>query len=207
VKNNLSSWLQKINSRILSKITLLVLIEVILIVGSFGVLAYFQSEQSSLGNSINIAGKNRYLTANLLLQTEKYLFGFSPSTPANTFSSNALQLKDAMSSLESNILTLKQGGKIYYIDVKPLPQNLLGLWNSVENNWNTYKTYLTNKVLALPSETRITNTTRATTDVGGSGLGLYISKGIVEAHGGKIWAENNSDGKGGATFSFSLPIL
>jgi signal transduction histidine kinase len=40
----------------------------------------------------------------------------------------------------------------------------------------------------------------------GSGLGLYISKGIVEAHGGKIWAENNVDGKG-ATFSFSLPLI
>src|SRR5215216_1620510 len=38
----------------------------------------------------------------------------------------------------------------------------------------------------------------------GTGLGLYISKGIVEAHGGKIWAENNTDGKG-ASFSFSLP--
>jgi signal transduction histidine kinase len=40
----------------------------------------------------------------------------------------------------------------------------------------------------------------------GSGLGLYICKDIVEAHDGRIWAENNPDGKGGATFSFSLPI-
>jgi signal transduction histidine kinase len=39
----------------------------------------------------------------------------------------------------------------------------------------------------------------------GTGLGLFISKSIVNAHGGKIWAENNSDGIG-ATFYFILPI-
>jgi two-component system sensor histidine kinase VicK len=39
----------------------------------------------------------------------------------------------------------------------------------------------------------------------GTGLGLFISQNIVEAHGGKIWAENNSDGRG-STFSFSLPL-
>jgi signal transduction histidine kinase len=40
----------------------------------------------------------------------------------------------------------------------------------------------------------------------GTGLGLFISKSIVEAHGGKMWAENNVNGKG-ATFYFTLPTL
>ena len=39
----------------------------------------------------------------------------------------------------------------------------------------------------------------------GLGLGLFVSKTILESHGGKIWAQNNAGGKG-ATFTFSLPF-
>ena len=45
----------------------------------------------------------------------------------------------------------------------------------------------------------------ATRSGSGTGLGLYISKSIVDNHGGKIWAYNNKDGIG-ATFTFTLPI-
>ena len=45
----------------------------------------------------------------------------------------------------------------------------------------------------------------------GTGLGLFISKSRIEAHGGKMWAENNKDNSGkklyGATFYFTLPVI
>lgn len=46
----------------------------------------------------------------------------------------------------------------------------------------------------------------ATKSFAGTGLGLYISKSIIEEHGGRMWAQNNSDGQG-ATFTFTLPLM
>ena len=138
---------QRINSKITSKITLLVIIEIILIVGSFGVLSYFQSLQSSIGNSINIAGKNRYLTANLLLQIERYLDGSSDISHINV----------VMNSLQSNIIGLTEGGSISGVHLRPLPSEFSDLWNTVNAKWNTYRTAISN-ILIIPSEEGKANT-------------------------------------------------
>ena len=46
----------------------------------------------------------------------------------------------------------------------------------------------------------------ATKSEKGTGLGLFLAKNIIEAHDGKVWGENNKDGKG-ATFTFTLPLI
>ncbi|NAL77514.1 sensor histidine kinase [Nitrososphaera sp. AFS] len=136
--------MDKINSRILLKITLLVIVEIILIVSSFSVLAFF-SQQSSLGNTINIAGKNRFLATNLLLQTEKYLDGFSSTS----------QVAAAINGLQFNIVTLKQGGIISGIDLKPLQSNLLEMWKTIYQNWNVYKLSFTRVALTHQLRARL----------------------------------------------------
>jgi two-component system sensor histidine kinase VicK len=52
----------------------------------------------------------------------------------------------------------------------------------------------------------------ATKSYQGTGLGLFISKSIIEAHGGRMWAENNNNSSNnrkhkGATFYFTLPVM
>ena len=167
--------LERINSKILLKITFLVIIEIILIVGSFGVLAYFQSQQSSLGNSINIAGKNRYLTATLLLQTEKYLDG----------SRDASQLKVALDSLQSNIITLKQGGMISGVDLKPLPSAFLDMWKTIVQNWNAYKTSVIQNMLFISPHQEVkaitTSSPASTTITKGTAIGQSLAKARLES--------------------------
>ena len=52
-----------------------------------------------------------------------------------------------MTDLQSNIMTLKQGGRISGIDLKPLPFGLLDMWKAIDQNWNDYKTSVTQQIL------------------------------------------------------------
>ena len=132
--------LKAIRSKIGLKIGLLVVIQIAFVTCSFSVLSYYESQGTHLGNSINIAGKNRFLTSNLLLQVSEYF-----SEGGN--SSDPSKINSAMDQLESNMLALKQGGMISDIDLRPLPSMFLENWDKIYQEWVSLKGILTNSVI------------------------------------------------------------
>src|SRR5689334_1055339 len=118
------------------------------IISSFATLAYLQSHQTLLGNSINIAGKNRFLTMNLLYQASEYLnevYFFYPSS--SPISKGVSRVNDAMNNLNSNIMILREGGMIGGIELKPLPSKFLDSWKRIDRNWNSYKSFILDSVI------------------------------------------------------------
>ena len=116
-------------------------IQIAFVICSFAILSYYESQGTHLGNSINIAGKNRFLTSNLLLQISEY---FSQEGNNNIDQS---KIRSAMNQLETNILALKQGGMISDIDLRPLPPMFVEDWNTIYQKWVSLKGILTNSVI------------------------------------------------------------
>jgi hypothetical protein len=81
-----------------------------------------------------------------MLQISEY---FSEGGSSNN---DVSKVNSAMSELESNILTLRQGGKISDIDLKPLPSQFLDDWNTIYQKWVSLKTTLTNNNIIKPNE-------------------------------------------------------
>lgn len=135
--NPILRLLRRTKAKVILKITLLVVIEIALICGSFYILTYYQSQGTSIGNSINAAGKNRYLTSNSLFQTEKFLDG----------SSNMLTLKTTIENLESNIEALTYGGAIAGANIKSIPPDFSGHLSNVMRDFSTYKALILDKII------------------------------------------------------------
>jgi signal transduction histidine kinase len=130
-------------SKIVVKIGILSLVQIIFIIIIFSVLTYIQSQQTLLGNTINIAGKNRFLTLNVLYEAIDYL---NIQSSPNKYNTDISQIKSAEQQLESNIMGLKDGGKISGVDTQSLPTSFLDSWNKVNSTWNDFKTILADKI-------------------------------------------------------------
>jgi signal transduction histidine kinase len=150
-----------IRSKIGFKIGILVFIQIIFIITSFIILTYYQSQSTYLGNSINIAGKNRFLTSNLMFSITEYFMENN---------SDSSRINSAMDQLESNILVLKQGGEISDIDLKPLPSDFLNDWDNIYQQWRLLKTILTNTIIKenqiIKPAVLVTTTTSSTEEKG-----------------------------------------
>jgi two-component system, OmpR family, sensor histidine kinase VicK len=144
-----------------------------------------------ISNAINDAKRSQQIkdNINLLYQRDKY-----DNNDSIFIQADSGRLKQVISNLISNAIKFTNEGSIIV---------------------NAKKEERENKVTVSVKDTGIGIHPEvlprlfqkfATKSYQGTGLGLYISKSIIEAHGGKMWAENNADVKG-AVFYFTLPTI
>jgi signal transduction histidine kinase len=150
-----------IHSKIALKIAILVVIQIIFIITSFSILSYYESQGTYLGNSINIAGKNRFLTSNLMLHLSEYFFESNGNDISKI--NHISKINSAIDQLETNILALREGGKVSDVDLKPLPSEFFDDWNIIYQKWVSLKTTLTNNIIKPNEQINSEATATATT--------------------------------------------
>ena len=145
---------------------------------------------------------------------------FEPKEDPITISADKIRIFEVLSNLINNAIKFSNGKPIT-ISAKVIQNNGIG---SIKCNLNSKLVNIENtrenkdeKMMVVVVSIRDMGkgidldilprlfTKFTTKSDQGTGLGLYIAKSIIEAHGGNIWAENNEDGKG-ATFYFTLPL-
>ena len=146
---------------------------------------------------------------------------FEPSEDPITVFADKIRMFEVITNLITNAIKFSENKPIT-ISVKKIDKNDLDLKHT-HGEYTKISKEITQKSKDEPSMAAIVSIrdrgpgidsdilpklfTKFTTKSNqGTGLGLYISKSIVEAHGGQIWAQNNYDDEKGATFSFSLPL-
>ena len=132
---------------------------------------------------------------------------FKPSKEILLVKADKERVAGVISNLLSNAIKFTKEGEIFVSIEKKDNNNT----NNINNNNKSYAlvrvrdtgTGIETEILPKIFSKFITKSFE------GLGLGLYISKNVVEAHGGKIWAENdnNKDGNIGAIFNFTLPLI
>ena len=132
---------------------------------------------------------------------------FKPSKEILLVKADKERVAGVISNLLSNAIKFTKEGEIFVSIEKKDNNNT----NNINNNNKSYAlvrvrdtgTGIETEILPKIFSKFITKSFE------GLGLGLYISKNVVEAHGGKIWAENdnNKDGNIGAIFYFTLPLI
>ena len=116
--------------KVSNKLVLLVGIQIAIISTSFLILELFESQKVFAGNSVNIAGKNRFLTEMVLNEVKDYYIkGKLIGDPIS-----------ALAIYEKNLHLLKTGGIQNNINLSPLSEKFQGEWENINDLYLDYKT-------------------------------------------------------------------
>ena len=119
------------------KIATLVALQISLIVASFLIIVYLESQTSHTGNVVNVAGKNRILTSQVHVELNRVLIADPPSE---------IHVLEALERLEANIMFLKHGGNVDEVVIFPLAPRFDDDWNDIWNSFESYKAKVLNLV-------------------------------------------------------------
>jgi signal transduction histidine kinase len=115
------------------------------------------------------------------------------------------RIQQVLSNLLNNALKFTKDGVIT-INTEKFVETINNNANNEEKEFVSIKVKDTGKGIDPEVLPRLFEKFATKSDKG-TGLGLYISKNIIDAHGGRIWGQdNNKDGKNGAEFGFTLPL-
>jgi C4-dicarboxylate-specific signal transduction histidine kinase len=144
-------------------------------------------------NSI-INGVIGLINSELVLRNTSITMDLDPDVPV--VQGDSIQIQQVLINLMTNALDAMDG--------QPVDRRRIAI-STISENSEEILVSISDSGGGIPPDTRETIFSPFhTTKSSGMGLGLSICKSIIDAHGGKIFAENNPDG--GAIFSFILPV-
>ena len=145
----------------------------------------------------DIAKLVRIVTDKMRSQSLKHAINLDAPSSISQVNADPDKIEQVITNLVDNALKYSPSGGVVTVTLKSHPRK-------VEFSVNDQGVGIPEDHLPYIFEKfhRVDN--QATREIGGTGLGLYVSKSIIEAHGGTIWAESRPDE--GSTFHFTLPL-
>lgn len=117
----------------LKKISIIIAIQIAIILSSFLSLQALESEKTLLGNAVNVAGRDRFLTANVLVKLQNYNIGGESQE----------SLISELKNYEGNLMFLKNGGEESGLRIDPLDAKFHPQWEAIYDSFVRYDEKIT----------------------------------------------------------------
>lgn len=177
-------------------------------------ITHLEESTINVNRSVSLLEMLRYILTETQDQTMKHVIKFHPHAPLPRVKGDPEKLEQVINNLVGNALKYSPDGGDIDVELRMIrtESELAKLYPDAPRiKAPCVLVSIADNGIGLANSDRdaifekfYRSSTRLTRAIPGAGLGLYISKYIVEAHGGHIWARNRE--QGGSIVSFTLPV-